>query len=502
MSDPGPVADGGGGPGGSAVLRRADRVIGFPERVTFSLFGHLLPPTGAAVLRRAKFQRLLGAKFLADAGKDSVKYAALVGVIYAGGDAFASSLIGLASLIPGVIFALYGGAISDSMPKRVALALAYTAMAVTCVVLPTVFDDSVFMYFMLVFIVISLGQITSPAEQTLLPMVNTEEQLATANSVMGMVSSIGTTVGTAIMAPILLLTWGTDAVFYTAAVLLLIAMTRIFQVDSPQDVERGKRRKPPGNFTTAARWLLNNPSILTMIGVSAIGGMGYQIMSTLAPTYVYEVLDLDPAKTIYVMGVAGFGMLLSLFFVPPLIARTSERKVAGAGFLMLTAGIVGLGLVNSGIIDFLTPINPVHWLDKLFRRVELTEATELAVLVSFPAGFGMGFVDNSVKTFINRRVRTTDQGRTFAIRNLSESALTIGPLLAVAAIATATSVSAVFVVMPLIFYVAVMALLQMSIRLGSEIPPERRGTVKTFWEETDTEEITRMDAPSEGDAAS
>ena len=331
------------------------------------MFGHLLPPTGAAVLRRAKFQRLLGAKFLADAGKDSVKYAALVGVIYAGGDAFASSLIGLASLIPGVIFALYGGAISDSMPKRVALALAYTAMAVTCVVLPTVFDDSVFMYFMLVFIVISLGQITSPAEQTLLPMVNTEEQLATANSVMGMVSSIGTTVGTAIMAPILLLTWGTDAVFYTAAVLLLIAMTRIFQVDSPQDVERGKRRKPPGNFTTAARWLLNNPSILTMIAVSAIGGMGYQIMSTLAPTYVYEVLDLDPAKTIYVMGVAGFGMLLSLFFVPPLIARTSERKVAGAGFLMLTAGIVGLGLVNSGVIDFLTPINPVHWLDEVVQ---------------------------------------------------------------------------------------------------------------------------------------
>ena len=51
--------------------------------------------------------------------------------------------------------------------------------------------------------------------------------------------------------------------------------------------------------------------------------------------------------------------------------------------------------------------------------------------MSFPAGFGMGFVDNSVKTFLNRRVRTTDQGRTFAIRNLSESALTIVPLLVV-----------------------------------------------------------------------
>ena len=48
--------------------------------------------------------------------------------------------------------------------------------------------------------------------------------------------------------------------------------------------------------------------------------------------------------------------------------------------------------------------------------------------------------------------------------------------------------------MPLIFYIIVMVLLQASIRLGTEIPPERRGTIKTFWEDTDTEEITRMDA--------
>jgi hypothetical protein len=56
----------------------------------------------------------------------------------------------------------------------------------------------------------------------------------------------------------------------------------------------------------------------------------------------------------------------------------------------------------------------------------------------------------------------------------------------------------VFVVMPLLFYIVVMALLAASVRLGSEIPPERRGTIKTFWEDTDTEEITKMDVGDEG----
>ena len=476
----------------AGVMRRADVVTGWPGRIIFNLFGNLLPPTGAAIVRRPKFQHLLGAKFLADAGKDSVKYAALVGVIYAGGNAFASSLIGLASLIPGVIFALYGGAISDSMPKRLALAGAYSSMAAACIIIPTVFDESVLMYFSLVFIVQSLAQITSPAEQTLLPMVNSEEQIATANSIMGMVSSIGTTVGTAILAPIILLVWGPDIVFYTAAVLLLLAMTRIFQVDSEKDVAKGKRIRPKSNFGPVIRWLIKNPSILSMIGVSAVGGMGYQIMSTLAPTYVSTVLDIDPAKTIYVMGVAGFGMLASLFFVPPLIARTSERRVAGAGFVMLTLGIVGLGLVNSGAVDWVNAINPVHWLVELFN-LDMSENIQLAVFFSFPAGFGMGFVDNSVKTFLNRRVPIRDQGRAFAIRNLSESALTIVPLLVVSAIANVTGVSAIFVVMPLVFYLVVTGLLQASVRLGSQIPPEGRGTLKTFWEDTDTEEVTAME---------
>jgi hypothetical protein len=33
--------------------------------------------------------------------------------------------------------------------------------------------------------------------------------------------------------------------------------------------------------------------------------------------------------------------------------------------------------------------------------------------------------------------------------------------------------------------------------LGSEIPPERYGTLKTFWEETDTEEVTEMEQEPE-----
>jgi MFS family permease len=482
-----------GAPGGprGAARRAGDVLVGKPQRGVFAILGLFLPDTSVA--RKIKFQHLLTAKFLADAGRDSVKYAAIVGVIYNGGGAFASSLIGLASLIPGVVFSLYGGAVSDSLPKRTALTIAYGTDVALLILVPLLFPDSNLVYFMLVFAVTTLTQIASPAEQTLVPLVTSDEQLATANSIMGMVSSIGTAFGTAILAPILLKAFGTEAVFYISAGLLLAAMSRVIYVDTPGDLQRRKFIKPKGTFMKAVRWLARNRAIGTMVAVSAIAGMGYTIMSTLAPTYVNDVLDQDPANTVYIMGIAGVGMTISLFLVPTLIGRFGERWVAGIGFLILCVSLVGLGLVNSGVLEFLTPINPFHWINELFDRMNINEKTEIAMLIAFPLGVGAGMTDNSVKTYLNRRVPVVYQGRTFATRNLSESALTIPPLLGVSALAVWFGISSVLFIMPVVFYFVVLALLRVSAALSDEETPEEGGVFKTYWEASEDEAISAMD---------
>jgi MFS family permease len=193
------------------------------------------------------------------------------------------------------------------------------------------------------------------------------------------------------------------------------------------------------------------------------------------------------------MGIAGVGMTISLLAVPILIGRFGERWVAGVGFLLLSAGLVGLGLINSGAMDFLTPINPFHWINNWFDFININEKTELAMFLSFPVGMGAGLTDNSVKTYLNRRVPVLFQGRTFATRNLTESALTIPPLLGVSALAVWIGISAVLFIMPVVFYVVIISLLRISTNLSDEPEDQHVGVLETYWHASETEEISSLD---------
>jgi MFS family permease len=275
-------------------------------------------------------------------------------------------------------------------------------------------------------------------------------------------------------------------------------MTRVIHIDSPKDVGAKEFIRPRANYRRAFRWLVDNRSIGTMVAVSALAGMGYTIMTTLAPTYVADVLETDPANTVFIVGIAGVGMTVSLALVPYFVNRFGERVVAGIGFSILSVGLVGLGLIESGVLEFLTPLNPFHWIDNLIGFFELNEKTELAMLVSLPIGVGAGLTDNSVKTYLNRRVPVVFQGRTFATRNLTESALTIPPLLAVSALAVWLGISVVLFIMPIVFYLVAISLLRLAARLaaGTDTFEPGTGVVSTYWHTAETEDLTSMDDES------
>ena len=92
----------------------------------------------------------------------------------------------------------------------------------------------------------TLGQVSQPSESSVLPLVTTEAQLATGASLISFTSSLGTAFGTALLAPVLVRAFGVDTVIYVAGVMLIVAASRVFDLQDRRC--RARRRNEPIGF--------------------------------------------------------------------------------------------------------------------------------------------------------------------------------------------------------------------------------------------------------------
>ena len=472
--------------------RRADRFLDRAEARAFRLFWLFLPEP--AIARNLRFQHLLASRFLSDAGQQSLAFGALVSVTRGGASSFDVSLVGVAGLLPPAILGLYGGAVADALPKRVALAGVYSMQALLCFLVPILLGTQLFDVLFLLLAVNSLGQVSGPTESAVLPLVASKEELASAASLINLSSAAGTSFGTALLAPVLVRAVGVEPVLYLAGVLLLLAASRIF--DLPL---RGKR-KPSGvryslphvSVRAAAQWLAAHPAVATMIFVAVVSGTANVMLQTLAPRYVQSVLDVDPADAAYVFAPSAIGLVLALVLAPFLMRIRGERMVALVGFFLTASALFLLGIIGrvSVVVD---PINPLRVVGLV--GIDLGERLRTAALLAVPLAFGVSLTAVSVQTYINRRVPVSFQGRTFAMQNWLKNGSAIIPLLVLGAAATQFGVDRVLLISPLILLAVAYALIFTSIRVAGLAPPSRLQVLESFWEEPDDAAIAE-DEPS------
>ena len=460
--------------------RRADRFLDRAEARVFRLFWLFLPEP--AIARNLRFQHLLASRFLSDAGQQSLAFGALVSVTRGGASSFEVSLVGVAGLVPPALLGLYGGAVADALPKRVALAGVYGLQAVLCFLVPVVLGTQLFDVLFLLLAVNSLGQVSAPTESAVLPLVASNEELASAASFINLFSAAGTAFGTALLAPVLVRAVGVEPVLYLAGVLLLLAASRVF--DLPLRGER-KRSKvsyslPHVSVRAAMQWLAAHPAVATMIFVAVVSGTANVMLQTLGPRYVQSVLDVDAADAAYVFAPSAIGLVAALVSAPYLMRLRGERVAALAGFFLTAAALFLLGTVG-GVAVVLDPVNPLRLVGVL--GLDLGERLRTAALVAVPLAFGVSLTATSVQTYINRRVPVSYQGRTFAMQNWLKNGSAIIPLLVLGAAATQFGVESVLLVSPLILLAVAYTLIFVSIRIAGLAPPSRLQVLESFWEE-------------------
>lgn len=475
---------------GGAYLR-ADGILDRGQHHAFRLLWLFLPETSIA--RNPRFQQILASRFLSDAGQQALAYGALIAVVRRGGSAFDAALVGVAALVPGALLGLYGGAVADALPKRVALAVIYNLQALLCFILPATLGTDLAPILLLVFAVNTLGQVSGPTESSVVPLVASDEELASAASLGSLASNLGTAFGAALLAPILVRAFDEKVVFYVAGVLLLLAATRVFDLTTRQRRRPIDWRRPNIRVRSTVAWLTQERAVGTMMVVAVLAGTANIVLQTLAPRYVASTLHVDPSNAVYVFAPSAAGLLIAIGVAPVLIRRFGERVVALGGFGTTSMTLLMLGLIPelAEPVDFVNPLRLLTLMD-----IELSPSVRTAGFLAVFLGFGLSLTTTSVQTYINRRVPLAFQGRAFALQSVLKNGTAIVPLLSLGAAASVFGVEAVLLVSPFVLLVVAVVLVRLSVALGGQAPTRRLDVLATFWQESSVPVGSPDDAPS------
>ncbi len=411
-------------------------------------------PSGS-VARDPQFQQLLASRFLTDIALQALLYGALIASVRAGGNATDAALLGVAYLLPGLVLGMFGGIVADALPKRVALAGAYVTMGGLTLLIPLFFGTDFRSLLAVLFAVRVLHQVSQPSEASAVPLVATEDELASATSFISLISSAGEVVGKALIAPLIVRAFGVDPVTVVAGLLFIFSASRVFDLRPPRrragttDAEEPEGVQQRVSTLETIRWLLTDRAQLWMLLLAALASTISVILGMLGPQYTQDVLQVDAANALYVFSPAVLGLLVALVAAPPLIRMFQERVVAVIGFTIVAATMSALGLVDR-LRDWL-PWLPVIDLPLVGERVEL--AAELSVFL----GFGMTLAATATQTYISRTAPLAVQGRTFALLGTMKDGLAIPSLLVLGVVATAIGVRPVLIFAPLLLLALALA---------------------------------------------
>ncbi|QCX76397.1 Enterobactin exporter EntS [Streptomyces sp. YIM 121038] len=191
------------------------------------------------------------------------------------GSSFSVGLVGLFSLVPLVVFGLYGGAIADTVDRR-KLGL-YSAMglcALSVVLAAAAFADFHHVWFLygVVALQATCGALNSPARTAMIPRLLPPEQLPAANALTSLTTTSGTTVGP-MLGGLIVGLWGyqaayaIDAVAFTAALYAMWRLPAMLPGDDGADgadgggaaADGGKRRR--ASVVDGLRFLATRPNL-------------------------------------------------------------------------------------------------------------------------------------------------------------------------------------------------------------------------------------------------
>lgn len=391
-------------------------------------------PSGGfrAVLSNGPFLRLWLAQISSQTAQNVVWWALFIQIAkLTDGAPVGIGVIILMVQLPTILFAGLSGVLVDRFSKRMILVGSNLMRAAGCAGY-ILLQNQISALYVITFLVAVVNQPFQPAESACIPLLVREKQLLAANALFQITFMCTQVLGYS-LAPLLVGLVGVTTTLVVSGACLIFAAAVL--VPLPAVVRTRRRVSAVGlqqaavqmlvEIVEVARVLMKDAPLAMALVQLSLAPAVLLVLSELGPRYVQELLNTGQANAmILLVAPAGAGLGLGLVLIDRLGQRMPKGLVASWAMMGMGVAIAALAVVPnvSGVL-----LSGLH----VPRTVG---AAVMTVPISFALGITTALLNAPAQTIVQERADGNLRGRVLAVQQALAAAVTIPPLLAVAAV--------------------------------------------------------------------
>jgi MFS family permease len=251
--------------------------------------------------------------------------------------------IGLARILPVILFSLIGGALADSSNRRRILFVTQSAAALLALALGlfTQFGSITIWH---IYAITALSAVAmafdSPARQSLVPNLVPAKDLPNAFSLTSIAFQTGAVIGPA-LSGVIIAAWGQQAVYYINAVSFLAVILALFFIGNvPQKMEQNTKGISLSSIGDGIRFILTKPIIFSTMILDFIATF-FASANTLMPFVARDVLKVGVVEYGWLSAAQSVGaVLVALILSQVRVLRRQGPLFLGAVLIFGLATVV------------------------------------------------------------------------------------------------------------------------------------------------------------------
>ena len=310
-----------------------------------------IPPS----LKHKKFFYLWLGQLISVTGTQMQLWALFWHINHLNGNPMALGGIGVARILPVIIFSLIGGALADSMDRRKVMFVTQSIAALLAVTLGllTQFGQITIWY---IYLITALQAVVvafdGPSRQALIPNLLPKKDLPNAFSMTFTAFEAGAVLGPA-LSGIIISSFGQEAVYYFNAISFVAVLVALFMIgDVPQSIAEKSAGISWKAIKDGIHFIFSKPIIFSTMMVDFVATF-FASASTLMPIIAKEVLNVGVVEYGYLSAASAVGAVL----VAVILSQVKEIRRQG---MVFAAAVVVFGIAT--IVFGMTKSIVVAWL--------------------------------------------------------------------------------------------------------------------------------------------